>query len=164
MSSGPEVINSKYLQDLCCESAWRAAEGDHRRRAPSIDIRDVGRWGEALVYQYLVLEYPTATVTWVNHDSETMSCYDIRIEQPMRSSTGEHIVTTFVEVKTSRFDNLKTFDISLNEWEFASGVPPIHFDVYRVFNAGDPKRVRIQIVKDLYKSVKEHSVRLCITL
>ena len=162
-----DFIPCSALKDLCLSTPWRAANnynGNSSYSGNSINIKDVGRWGEALIYQYLLVQYPTAAVTWVNKDAESMACYDLKIEQPMQSSTGRHIITTFVEVKASRFDNLKSFDISLNEWEFASGTPKVHYDIYRVFNAGDPTRVHVQVIRDVHESVKCRKSRLCLTI
>ena len=165
-----DVIPTSALRDLCVSAPWRAANSYNNYSSGSntansaVTIKDVGRWGEALVYQYLLVQYPAATVTWVNKDEESMACYDLKIEQPFQGSTGKHIITTFVEVKASRFDNLKTFDISVNEWEFACGTPKIHYDIYRVFNAGDPMRVRVQVIRNLHESVKNRSSRLCLAV
>jgi hypothetical protein len=40
---------------------------------------DVGRWGEAFVYQYLLQRYPDRTIIWENEHEESKAFYDIRM-------------------------------------------------------------------------------------
>jgi len=161
-SGSSEKVYSGKLRGLCINAPWAAFRASGGA-TPSLDMREVGRWGEALVYQYLLVHYPRATVTWVNKDAESMSCYDIKLEEHASDGSG-HIKTTFVEVKASRFDALNVFEISPNEWAFASGSPHVHFDVYRVYNAGDVDRVYLHVVRNLLKAVTEQKVRLCLAI
>ena len=46
------------------------------------DRRDhyaTGRWGEALVYQYLLRRYPEWDVQWLNEKTETKASYDVQL-------------------------------------------------------------------------------------
>jgi len=161
-SGSSEIVGSEALGGLCVSAAW-ATSRSSSGAASLLDMRGVGRWGEALVFQYLLVKYPLATVTWVNKDAESMAYYDIKVEEPS-SDGSDRIKTTFVEVKASRFDALNVFEISPNEWQFASGEPHVHFDVYRVYNAGNVDSVYFHIVRDLFKAVTEQKVRLCLAI
>ena len=70
--------------------------------------KEVGRWGEALVYQYLLNAYPTAEVEWVNQEEESLACYDLKL---LRKDRDGRVSTTFVEVKSSRFAHLNAFQV-----------------------------------------------------
>ena len=49
------------------------------------------------------------------------------------------------------------------EFDFASQ-PGVHYHVYRVFGAGDPSRVRIVVIEDVVKALRERRARLCIAV
>jgi hypothetical protein len=161
-----EVIEvpTSELQHLCFQEDW----GDTRTGtggAMSADaLKEVGRWGEALVYQYLRSQTGPRKVVWVNQEEESKAAYDLILEEAGLSSSGRRTQTTFVEVKTTRFPDRNVFDLSLNEWAFASAEPALRYDVYRVYNAGDPTTVRISIVRDLYGKIKDQQVRLCLVV
>ncbi len=125
-----------------------------------------GRWGEALVYQYLLQTHPSARVTWVNEEEEAMSPYDIILEQDDKQGGGAHTKTktTFVEVKSSRYPDRHAFSISLNEWAFCTAEPALRYDIYRVYSAGNPESVSISVLPDLHELVKQQRVQLLLTL
>lgn len=137
-------------------------------------LREVGRWGEALVYNFIQTKHPTADVVWVNKDGETRSPYDIVVTLPKdvvatdgtNSSTGSTAgpSTIYIEVKTSRFPDLNVFDLSMCEWEFATCDPYINYHIYRVYNAGDPSRVHMARVVDIKRAIQAGTVRLCLAI
>ena len=128
-----------------------------------VDVRDaraIGRWGEAFVYQYLLSTFPARenySVEWLNAEAETNSFYDIKVTNV---STG-HV--TFVEVKSTRFDDKNAFAISPWEWDFATK-PSVDYHIYRVFAAGDKSRVRVTVVRDPAKLVREHKVGMALVI
>jgi hypothetical protein len=160
-ASHEEIVTSEKLRGMCVSAFWNSS---NTTASIDFDLRAVGRWGEALVYHYLMIRHPKGKVFWVNKDSESMACYDIKIEEPMTVNGCDRIVTTFIEVKSTRYNALNTFEISPNEWSFASGAPAVHYDIYRVYNAGDANNVRIHIVRDLLESVTDRRVRLCLAI
>ena len=129
----------------------------------NIDTRDpraVGRWGEALVYNYLIATFPARenhVVEWLNAEQETNSFYDIKVTNV---STG---IVTFVEVKSTRFDDKNAFEISPWEWDFATK-PSVNYHIYRVYNAGDKERVRVHVVRDPAKLVREHRISMALVI
>eukprot|EP00658_Telonema_sp_P-2_P003323 TRINITY_DN11225_c0_g1_i1.p1 TRINITY_DN11225_c0_g1~~TRINITY_DN11225_c0_g1_i1.p1 ORF type:complete len:342 (+),score=74.52 TRINITY_DN11225_c0_g1_i1:137-1162(+) len=124
------------------------------------DLTAVGRWGEALVYQ-LVLQQAGAgrQVSWVNRDGETRAAYDITVSD----LKGTLHSTCFIEVKSTRFEDKNVFPLSLCEWDFASK-PGVDYRVYRVYCAGSKDRVRVAVVDDLHRAVREGKAQLCLAV
>jgi len=124
------------------------------------DARSIGRWGEAFVYQYLLATFPARenySIEWLNAEAETNSFYDIKVTNV---STG---LVTFVEVKSTRFDDKNAFAISPWEWDFATK-PSVDYHIYRVFNAGDKSRVHVKVVRNPAKLVREHKVGMALVI
>jgi len=156
------------------------------------DQRAVGRWGEALVYQYLLLASGAALgvggagggggggggsgqgsvdVEWANERGESRAFYDIKLT-PRQGRGGGSLGgggapmlsrTVYVEVKATASLSKNVFELSLQEWEFASK-PGVRFDVYRVFGAGDPQRARIVVVEDVARALREQRAQLCLAI
>jgi hypothetical protein len=151
------------------------------------DQRAVGRWGEALVYQYLLLASGAALgggggggggngqgsvdVEWANERGESRAFYDIKLT-PRQGGGGSSLGlggapmlsrTVYVEVKATASLSKNVFELSLQEWEFASK-PGVRFDVYRVFGAGDPQRARIVVVEDVARALREQRAQLCLAI
>lgn len=125
---------------------------------PLHDNKATGRWGEALVYQYLLYTSPSnVTVEWVNDPVETLASYDIILSD--RRPSGA-IVTTFIEVKSTRYDDKNAFSLSFTELEFISKHPRPKYDIYRVYNAGSREDVRIVILKDVYDLMQYKKIAL----
>lgn len=126
------------------------------------DTRAVGRWGEKLVYQYLLSSSSIRQgnhnlVEWLNEKEETNSFYDIKVTD---CKSGR---VTFVEVKTTRFDDKNAFEISPWEWDFATK-PGVQYYIYRVYNAGDKSKVRVQVVRNPAAAVREHKVKMALVI
>jgi hypothetical protein len=92
---------------------------------------------------------------------ESRASYDIILENNLVQGKAR---TTYVEVKTTRYDDLNCFELSLWEWEFATKEPRVPFHIYRVFNAGDVNKVRIVIIKDILGLLNERKVKLCLSV
>jgi hypothetical protein len=129
------------------------------------DRRAVGRWGEALVYHHLVRTRPGWRVTWVNEREETNAFYDIRMDwvPDGADDPGGVARTIFAEVKTTRFADKNAFEVSPWEWDFAQR-PGVDFRIYRVYSAGDRENVRVRVVKNPAKLVREKAVSLCLAV
>ena len=132
-----------------CVPWWGDAEASDNRR--------VGRWGEALVYRYLLQRHPGWTVTWVNEHAESKSFYDVKMRN---ASDGR---TVFVEVKTTRSADKNAFEVSPWEWDFACK-PGVEYHVYRVYSAGERGRTRITIVRNPAKLVREHAISMALAI
>jgi len=160
----------------------------------ALDGRAAGRWGEALVYQYLLATAtPGSKVNWLNLTEESRACYDFIVTAPVRShhaqlvasrthynqdsdnitspamnyttaNSGGRESTEYIEVKSTRFADRNVFEISPNEWQFAAADSRVPYHVYRVFSAGDPQRVRLVIIEDIYRKVTEGRIKLCMAV
>lgn len=176
-----EEIPTSELKELCFAKEWaedsKLKDHDRDRVAGATDgtsggaaatatvAKETGRWGEALVYHFLMSRLkPSRKVLWVNREEESQAAYDLIVEEPVVGQEMPRTKTTFIEVKSTRFPDRNVFDISLNEWAFASAEPALQYDIYRVYNAGDPNTVRITIVKDLYRQIKDQKVRLALVI
>lgn len=105
------------------------------------DKRAVGRWGEALVHQLLLVTHKDAEVEWLNANQESLAPYDLIIRPP-----GGR--TVFVEVKATSSADRMSFPLSLQEWEFAINEPRPAYHVYRVYQAGS-QHPRVEIFQVL---------------
>ena len=167
------VIPNGELRDITPWGAGLPVGGVSKGATPLdvSDLRAVGRWGEALVYQYLLSKTSGEVVNWVNKEEESRAGYDIIVEKvqivassAIGSRPSSVTETSYIEVKTTRFDDLNTFEISLWEWEFATANPRVKYHIYRVFNAGDPEKVRIVVVEDILEMITLKKVRLCLNI
>ena len=128
------------------------------------DARAVGRWGEALVYNFLRAAHPPAArrVEWLNETEESRAPYDLRVTS--RAAGGGGGVPTFIEVKTTRHRDHNAFELSWGEWDFLSREPPVRFHIYRVSGAGDPGGARITIIEEPLRLIQDRTVRLCLSI
>ena len=135
------------------------------------DRAAVGRWGEALVYNYLLATLPPErAVTWLNRTEETRAPYDLTVCERGKSAhrggggTSSSAVSIFIEVKTTRYRDSNVFDLSYFEWEFMSHEPPVRYHIYHVTGAGDPAGAKITIIEDPVQAMKDDSTRLCMAV
>jgi hypothetical protein len=129
-----------------------------------VTMHEVGRWGESLVYQYLISQQNASdrsTIEWLNKDNETKAPYDILVTNDTDNGYSRR---NYIEVKSTRYRENNVFEISLQEWEFATGQPRVNYSVYRVLNALDATKVNIVIIPDLLEAIKNRDVKLCIAI
>jgi hypothetical protein len=149
---GNMVVSSSELASIL---PWRLDMAQHSAKA-------VGHWGEALVHRYLLATLPsTCTVSWVNELEESNAAYDLKVYD---GGIGGLHGTVFVDVKSTWTDDRNVFFLSLDEWQFITGLPKVQYDIYRVYNAGDPSRVRVVIYHDVERLVKERKISLCLAV
>ena len=117
----------------------------------------VGRWGEQLVYQYLLQRHSDWTIEWVNEHTESKAFYDVKMTNPADGSV------VFVEVKTTRSGDKNAFEVSPWEWDFACR-PGVEYHVYRVYSAGERGRTRVTIVRNPAKLVREHAISMALAI
>jgi len=120
----------------------------------------VGRWGEMLVFNYLLVAYPARDgfiVDWLNMDRETTSFYDIKVTN---TNTGRVV---YVEVKSTRWEDKNAFEISPWEWDFAVK-PGVEYHIYRVFNAGNKEKVRVKVVRNPALLVREKKIGMALII
>ena len=124
------------------------------------DNRVIGRWGEALVYHYLLATSCAATVNWVNEKAETQASYDLVLTRKETHRT----VTDFVEVKSTRFDDRNVFSLSFTELEFMMNHPRPNYHIYRVYNAGLREKARIVVIRNVFELLQSKRVGLCLAI
>lgn len=168
LSSSSFFTISSSLMDSCHDLLEVISNEKIRKvltQFPSLSSSDsfsIGKWGEALVYQYLVLERKfnpkIQEVVWVNEGEETKAAYDIRMKKKEKTRDK----TIFIEVKSSKFDKKNSFTLSLWEWKFATELPKVNYQIYRVRNAGDPLKVDIVVIRDALELIERGGLKLCL--
>jgi hypothetical protein len=189
-----ENAELQALLPFVANSTLGAGQGGGTSAGAGMDSREAGRWGEALVYQYLLAHSARGSaVQWLNQVEESRAAYDFIVTGPgagaeesaivsassmhyaaadhpdrgLATSAGSSIGrarTEYIEVKTTRFADRNVFEISPNEWQFAAADRRVPYHVYRVFGAGDPGKVRLLVVRDVYTRVVEGTVKLCMAV
>lgn len=123
----------------------------------------VGYWGELLVYRYLQAQKAIGNildVTWSNQDGETKNPYDFEV----RFADENHLLQTdFIEVKSTLSDAKEVFPISVQQIKFADEKGD-NFHIYRVFNAGNPEKVKLIRIHDLNLRLSQKQVKLCMMI
>lgn len=159
---GPRHISNEQLRPclpFCAPDCPRAGAasgcGVGSARAEE-QMREAGRWGEALVYQYLLLTHAGGSVRWLNERAESGLGYDIEL----RTEGGRLI---FVEVKSTRHARKNVFQISSREWELARKMGE-GFHLYRVYAALDPALVCVDHVVDPARMLESGQVALCLAV
>lgn len=137
--------------------------------AASETNKAIGKWGESLVYQYLlsIAHLSQSKVQWMNENAESKACYDLIVTTPIAkcdSDTATRYTTTYIEVKSTKYNDANVFELSLWEWEFAMANPKVPYHIYRVYNAGDANNVRVEIITDIQQMIVEGSVKLCLAI
>jgi hypothetical protein len=103
----------------------------------------------------------------MNENTESKACYDIIVTTPIAkcdSDTATRYTTTYIEVKSTKYNDANVFELSLWEWEFAMANPKVPYHIYRVYNAGDANNVRVEIITDIQQMIVEGSVKLCLAI
>ena len=122
-----------------------------------------GRWGEQLVYSYLVQsarhDPRIISVTWINEDQETGDPYDIVVTTGSLQYPRE-VSTIYIEVKSTVSDTKNFFEMSLQQIHFACDKNDA-FHLYRVFNAGQQVAVRLMRLENLALKLDRKEVKLC---
>ncbi len=142
LATGAEI--DQYMSVLEISSDWDEAERNLQ----------TGRWGEALVYNYLRQQGERSEgvkVTWVNEYEETGQPFDILVECDNTK--------TYIEVKATKYNQKELFEISSKEVLFAEQQKE-HFHLYRVYNAGNSENARLCRLQNLAYKMEKKEVRL----
>ncbi|XP_078347983.1 uncharacterized protein LOC144633073 isoform X2 [Oculina patagonica] len=133
---------------------------------------DIGRWGEQCVFEFLqnqakcVPPDVQVEIIWVNEGGNTTTPYDIEIRRHLKGVGGDEnrtTLSTYIEVKTTSSDQKEIFELSVPELRFAITQQEA-FHLYRVFNAGKPKSVRILRLQNLASNLERKTVKLCMVI
>ena len=141
------------------------------------DTKSIGKFGEALVYQYLqntLSIKETESIKWLNENDETKASYDLVLTTSSKVNKGK-ANTTFIEVKSTRFPDRNVFDLSWWEWIFATSLPKVNYHIYRVYGISpvygsnhsitfDSTKLKIVIIKDIEELIKLGRIKLCLAI
>ena len=123
---------------------------------------EIGRWGENLVACYLQRKKEAGNIidyTWSNHQTETGAPYDFVVH--FADDDGIH--EDYIEVKSTVSDDKEVFEISVQQIKFAEEKKG-SYHIYRVFNAGNPEKVKLIRIYDLDLRLTQKQVRLCMLI
>ncbi|XP_043924072.1 uncharacterized protein LOC122799218 [Protopterus annectens] len=124
----------------------------------------VGEWGEHLVYAFLMHwkergSHPKPLdIVWSNREGLSGMPYDFKVVFPTEEG---NTVEIFIEVKATVKAEKHFVTLSANEVDFALKVKE-QYHLYRVYNAGDSKNVRLCRIKNLAQCL--HSKQLTMYL
>ena len=130
---------------------------------------EIGRWGEEYVFEFLQEQARcdlsgSVEIVWINEKGNTTAPYDIEIRRNgVRGGDDRRPVLTYVEVKTTSSDQKDIFELSVQQLQFARAHQDA-FHLYRVFNAGKPKNVRIRRLQNLAEHIEKKAVKLCLVI
>jgi len=150
------AISAQLLQEVSEAEAGGAEEereegGMGGSLLPPEQRLKLSRWGERLVYRYL-LAHPKVQsgswqVVWVNQGGESGAPYDIELRPrgyaPPPASAIPDVTATddprvFIEVKTTSSADKRAFEVSPSEVSLALAAGH-RYAIYRVFSAGTPQ-------------------------
>ena len=123
---------------------------------------EVGYWGECLVYRYMQAQKDAGNIRevfWANQEGEKGSPYDLEVH--FEDETGAHI--DYIEVKSTKSESKEVFPVSVQQIKFAEEKKE-NFHIYRVFNAGNPEKVRLIRIHDLNMRLSQKQVKLCMLI
>lgn len=135
-------------------------------QASILSNQDIGQLGEGIVYRFLQRSLPSErfSVQWLNQDNESKAAYDFIVEDLRAEAGSTFHHKTFIEVKSSRYEENNVFSISLWEWQFITQLPRVEYHIYRVYGVGDPHKTRITIIKDTHKLLELGRIHLCLSI
>ena len=129
----------------------------------SSDTGEIGRWGEQLVYDYLLQQKAShgeiCDVHWNNRDGESGKPFDFEVTCKLE----DEAYTLYVEVKATKSSKKEIFEISSNEVNFACGKGK-HYHIYRVFRAGTATEVRLVRLTNVAHKMDNKEVRLLMVI
>ena len=154
-------------EDLPINNKMRTMHGLPLMENPNSE--EIGRWGEEYVFEFLQEQARcdlsgSVEIVWINEKGNTTAPYDIEIRRNgVRGGDDRRPVLTYVEVKTTSSDQKDIFELSVQQLQFARAHQDA-FHLYRVFNAGKPKNVRIRRLQNLAEHLERKAVKLCLVI
>ncbi|CAF2887874.1 unnamed protein product [Rotaria sp. Silwood2] len=125
-------------------------------------LEKIGRWGEQWVNEYLHAKYQDKIqlneieIIWLNEKFEQGKPYDFIIKYLKTK------IITYIEVKSTLSNNRQLIPITYNELQYCCSLSDInqHFQIYRVYNTGQVKKVKLRIVENLEEKLRKHDLEL----
>ncbi|XP_025076268.1 uncharacterized protein LOC112553340 isoform X4 [Pomacea canaliculata] len=165
----PDQLQMPIWTQLACETEYEElARGKDLRIPETIELSDtsdrssVGRWGEFLVYDYLLQQKQVNSdiydVIWANEQAESGKPYDFEII----CTREDEAFSLYIEVKATRTSSKEVFEISANEVRCASENGE-RYHIYRVFNAGT-REVQLVRLTNVVHKMDSKEVRLLMVI
>ncbi|CAF1164398.1 unnamed protein product [Adineta ricciae] len=125
-------------------------------------LEEIGRWGEQWVNEYLRSKYQDKIqsneidIIWLNQNFEQGKPYDFIL----RSLKFDWVI--YIEVKSTLSSNRQLIPITFNELQHCCSLTNRNheFQIYRVYNTGQLKTVKLRIVENLEEKLRKHALEL----
>ncbi|CAF5031143.1 unnamed protein product, partial [Rotaria sp. Silwood1] len=125
-------------------------------------LEKVGRWGEQWVNEYLRAKYHDKIqlneieIVWLNEKLEQGKPYDFILKNLKTN------IITYIEVKSTLSNNRQLIPITYNELQYCCSLSDInqHFQIYRIYNTGQVKKVKLRIVENVEEKLRKHDLEL----
>jgi hypothetical protein len=95
-------------------------------------------------------------IIWLNENCEQGKPYDFILKYLPSE------IITYIEVKSTISHNRQLIPITFNELQYCCSSSDInqHFEIYRVYNTGQLKKVKLRIVENLEEKLRKHALEL----
>jgi hypothetical protein len=136
---------------------------------PMDDSKDdrmvVAVWGERFVKTYLEMQKDAEgsvirDIQWMGESDNPYTPYDFKL---VTEETPGVLREIFIEVKTTTSSQKAFCEISIAELNVAMEMKEC-FHLYRVFNAGDMKNVKLCKVEDVADKIKKKLIKVCLVV
>ncbi|CAF4249202.1 unnamed protein product, partial [Rotaria magnacalcarata] len=125
-------------------------------------LEKIGRWGEHWVNEYLRTKYNDKIqsnkieILWLNEILEQGKPYDFIIKN-LKSQ-----IITYIEVKSTLSTNRQLIPMTYNELQYCCSLSDINqqYQIYRVYNTGQLKKVKLRIVENIEEKLRKHDLEL----
>lgn len=125
-------------------------------------LKKIGRWGEQWVNEYLQSKYHSEIqsnemkILWLNEIIEQGKPYDF-ILKDFRTNQ-----TSYIEVKSTLSNDRQLVPITFNELNYCCTLSDSHedFQIYRVYNTGQLKKVKLHTVENVEEKLRKHLLEL----
>ncbi|BFU24590.1 hypothetical protein EHI8A_027140 [Entamoeba histolytica HM-1:IMSS-B] len=115
---------------------------------PNIEKRiQTGVAGEQFIYQYLKRKFGNK-VSWINEKTPSVESIEKGLPYDILLFNDLNTVETYIEVKTTQYNDKDFFELSYREWSFAQEQRS-HFHIYRLSGFGTDT-LKIKIIVDPY--------------
>ncbi|UJR23006.1 hypothetical protein I4U23_026032 [Adineta vaga] len=125
-------------------------------------LERIGQWGEHWVNEYLQSKYHDKIqsneieIIWLNENFEQGKPYDFILKHLKLD------LIIYIEVKSTLSNNRQLIPITYNELQHCCSLSNRNhdFQIYRVYNTGQLKKVKLRIVENLEEKLRKHALEL----
>lgn len=125
-------------------------------------LKKIGQWGEKWVNEYLHTKYQIQIqskeieIIWLNEELEQGKPYDFILRNLQTNQTN------YIEVKSTLSADRQLIPITFNELHYCCSLSDRNedFQIYRVYNTGQLKKVKLHIVDNVEEKIRKHLLEL----